>query len=72
MKYELKENQGIPAPLLALMAVAHAFTALSIRERGQDNKFKKQKHQVDPHSPRAPLFTHRTRTRSIAWKPRGN
>ena len=22
MKYELRENQGIPAPLLALMAVA--------------------------------------------------
>ena len=27
MKYELKENQGIPAPLLALMAVA---TGLSV------------------------------------------
>ena len=24
MKYELRENQGIPAPLLALMAVATA------------------------------------------------
>ena len=27
MKYELRENQGIPAPLLALMAVA---TGLSV------------------------------------------
>ena len=27
MKYELRENQGIPAPLLALMAIA---TGLSV------------------------------------------
>ena len=26
MKYELRENQGIPAPLLALMAVANGFS----------------------------------------------
>lgn len=30
MKYELRENQGIPAPLLALMALMAVATGLSV------------------------------------------